>query len=702
MTPFFGTYDVLYVNQLTGSDSKLNGKSPVADGFGNGPVKSIHQALYFIAQLRQSGNMMPVTVRIVGDYYTDTEIDLSTYCTHSFFNDSISDNCCSNNIVIESADAALGKKARILGGRKITDWERGSFNGTPCILAKLPQNADGSYPTLNELFINGKRAQKTRFPKEGLLHAKATETDREHPETHLLHAKWVEVYPEELKGIDVLNSTVSFYHYWIDEHTPIESYDEKSGRMVFKYPSRFTVTTQYNPEKTHAFRYYLQNVASTFGDKQHFFYDKNSGTVYYCPEDDSIDLEKIEAFYPTAKHLLRVVGSEGTPIQNITVRNLEFFLSDSEYASRGCTEIEENALLCASDAQSTCNGDGAVELRYARNCSFENCEIHGVGIHALKIDLGSVGIRIESNRIYDTGAGGISVVGGSAEAGGAPTHHNIIQGNTITDCGNCIAASCGVLVRHSSENLICDNDISHCCYSGISVGWVWGFAPSTTYANIIRRNHVHHIGDGILSDLAGIYLLGKQEGTVIEYNRVHDVRCAHYGGWGIYLDEGSSYVRVENNVVFSTQNESLYIHYGMFNTCKNNILALGDHLVSPTLRLGATFSLMLENNIFYTNGTPVYNLSGHSIGNGAFSHFHSGNNLVCNANGEAAVMANICETERSLSELQSIWRIDCGSVEADPLFVNVKKRDFRLKDNSPAVTVGFVPIKGFPATEKKD
>ena len=84
MTPAFGTYDVLYVNLLTGSDGRFNGKSPVEDGFGNGPVRSIQQALYFIAQLRQSGNMMPVTVRIVGDYYTDKDIDLSAYCTHSF------------------------------------------------------------------------------------------------------------------------------------------------------------------------------------------------------------------------------------------------------------------------------------------------------------------------------------------------------------------------------------------------------------------------------------------------------------------------------------------------------------------------------------------------------------------------------------------------------------------------------------------
>ncbi len=699
----FGIYDILYVNQTTGNDSKFNGRSPVADGYGNGPLKSLEKALYFIAQFRQTGNQMPITVHISGDYYTDRAIDLSLYCHDATFNDSTSNNCCTNNIILESATSEAGGRARIIGGRKITDWEWGSFNGVSCLLARLPQNADGTYPVMNQLFINGTRAKKTRFPKEGVLHARKTETDTDtSPTTHLLNAKWVDVYPEELEGIDVRNSTINFYHYWIDEHTPVESYDEKTGRLVFKYPSRFTITTKYNPEKTHAFRYYLENVASTFGDKQCFFYDKNSGTVYYRPESDEIELDAIEAFFPTAKQLLLVSGSEKAPIKNIAVRNLEFFLTDSEYASRGCTEIEENPLLCASDAQSTCNGDGAVEFQYAQNCSFEDCDIHGVGIHALKINLGSSGIRIEKNKIYDTGAGGISIVGGSAEAGGAPTHHNIVSENTITDCGKCIAASCGLLIRHSSENLVSDNEISYTCYSGISVGWVWGYAPSTTYANIIRRNHIHHVGDGVLSDLGGIYLLGRQEGTVIEYNRIHDVRCAHYGGWGIYLDEGSSYVRVENNVVFHTQNEPLNMHYGMFDTCKNNIFAFGNGVVSPPFRPEANLSLLLECNILLTDDAPVYSLKGHSFGNGAFSHFHSGSNMIYNASGAAPVLAQIDEKDWYLSEVQSIWRIDCGSIIADPLFVDAASGDFRLREGSPATSVGFVPIKGFPATEKKD
>lgn len=41
------------------------------------------------------------------------------------------------------------------------------------------------------------------------------------------------------------------------------------------------------------------------------------------------------------------------------------------------------------------------------------------------------------------------------------------------------------------------------------------------------------------SDMDGVYLLGKQKGTQVLENIIHDCICAHYGGYGIYTDEDS-------------------------------------------------------------------------------------------------------------------------------------------------------------------
>ena len=42
-------------------------------------------------------------------------------------------------------------------------------------------------------------------------------------------------------------------------------------------------------------------------------------------------------------------------------------------------------------------------------------------------------------------------------------------------------------------------------YSAISVGSVQDFGPAEATGNIIEYNHVHDIGQGMLSDLAAIY-----------------------------------------------------------------------------------------------------------------------------------------------------------------------------------------------------
>ncbi len=68
--------------------------------------------------------------------------------------------------------------------------------------------------------------------------------------------------------------------------------------------------------------------------------------------------------------------------------------------------------------------------------------------------------------------------------------------------------------------------------------------------NRIVHNHIHDLGQGVLSDLGGIYTNSISPGTRIRYNVVHDVRHRDYGGWGIYNDQGSADILVEKNLVY--------------------------------------------------------------------------------------------------------------------------------------------------------
>lgn len=70
-----------------------------------------------------------------------------------------------------------------------------------------------------------------------------------------------------------------------------------------------------------------------------------------------------------------------------------------------------------------------------------------------------------------------------------------------------------------------------------------------------------------------IYHLGVSPRTSIDHNVCHDVESYTYGGFGIYLDQASSFVNVSSNLVYRTQCAGFFQHYGRGNTVVNNVFA---------------------------------------------------------------------------------------------------------------------------------
>jgi hypothetical protein len=310
-----------------------------------------------------------------------------------------------------------------------------------------------------------------------------------------------------------------------------------------------------------------------------------------------------------------------------------------------------------------------------------------IGNYGIELSQGCQKNRISRCTLTDLGAG--SVKFGEVvirDPQNEQTFGNEVSDCTITDGGNLFPSCVAVWIGQSHDNVIAHNDIHGFWYTAISMGWTWGYAKSAAQRNIVEYNHIHHIGiksDGeppILSDMGCVYTLGDQEGSVVRFNRFHDVAGLKYGGWGIYFDEGTTHILAENNLVYRTTHGGFHQHYGKDNIFRNNIIAYGRDAQIQRTRLEDHRSFLFERNIVLWDKGSLFAGDWHKL-NVAFDH-----NTYWHAGGGEIRFGN-----RSWEEWQKAG-MDEHSRIADPHFINPAGGEFELSPESESALAGFKPF----------
>jgi len=566
-----------------------------------------------------------------------------------------------------------GERPVISGGLEVKGWKEGKLDGKRVLVASLPSKSD---LTVRQLWVNGIRRTPARFPNRRYLQVESAPDVTEKTDWMEGQKSFAPRAGDIPASMDFSGAEFVVMNRWVESHMPVERYDADKNLLSFSRRSLFRL------EKGDPF--YAINVRSALDTSGEWYHDTKRKLLYYIPVENET-VKSLDAVIPLQTQVLLVKGNlrEGRFVEHLFFRGIEFSHTAWHFPHGETDSQNKDA---GGFVQAATGVPAAIEWEGVRSSALEGCVVSHVGTYAIAFGEGCRDNRIAECELYDLGAGGLKIgMKVIAPDSLVRTSENLVINNHIYDGGRIFHSAIGIWVGQSPRNRFIHNHIHDFYYSGFSIGWTWGYGPADAAGNIVEMNHVHHIGvmsdgDGpILSDLGGIYTLGNHRGSIIRNNVFHDISARVYGGWGIYMDEGSTGMLIENNVVYRTIHGGFHQHYGRENIVRNNIFAFGKEQQIQRTRPESHTSFAFENNIVLWNEGKLFqgNLRD---GDALFDR-----NIYWPLRGEF--------TADSMTFAQ--WQRrgnDRHSQIADPLFVSPQSDDFRLRDGSPALSLGFKPI----------
>jgi hypothetical protein len=614
------------------------------------PFKSIARAQ---SQVRKSPNLGKQPMRVLlreGTYYLDETIVFvpedsgapDAPVTYSSFKD--------ENVTIS-------------GGTRLTlDWEPyrdGIFQ------AKTAAGLE-----IDQLFVNGQRQHMARYPnydpkklpyngfaKDAFSPTRAARwNDPAGGYIHAMHAAHWGGYHYRITGKQPDN-TVTYEGGW-----------QNNRQMGMHGSYRF-----------------VENIFEELDAPGEWFHNAKAGILYYYPPQD-VDMKTSIVEVARLRHLVELNGSQARPVKHVTLQGLRF-----RHAARTFMETKEP--LLRSDW--TIYRGGAVRIDGAEDCTIADCEFDQVGGNAIFVNNYNRRITVRGTHIHGAGASGVCFVGdpnsvrnplfkyaqqnaySKIDKTPGPKSDNypadcLVEDSLIHNIstvekqatGVQLSMSKGITVRHCSIYDVgrAGINISEGTFGGHVIEFCDVFDTVRETGdhgsfNSWGRDRFWHLQGAPEEELPKLALLDTEK-TIIRNSRW---RCDH--GWDVDLDDGSSNYEIYNNLLLQG---GLKLREGFHRHVYNNIAV--NNSLHPHVWYQNSQDV-ITNNIWMAEYRPVrMNGWGKEVDRNMF---------VTDIDLKAS-QANMC---------------DAHSIAGDPMFIDPAKGDYRVRPESPALTIGF---KNFP------
>jgi len=552
------------------------------------------------------------------------------------------------NLALDARDSGLtveaGKQGAVFfyGGRPVTGWQK---DGDKFWSAAIPGVKEGKLD-FRAFVVNGRLAPRARFPEEGFLKHK---NEFKVPWMSSTGGGWKrKPTNEELTAMKVdsadlgkcfepKNAEITVYHLWDESLVGVASVD--GDKIIFSNPAG------HPPGAFGVNKYVIWNTLDGMLKPGQWSLDRVSGRVVYWPLE-SEDMEKTEAFFPTAESIIRCEGKEEGPVKDVTIRGINFSVTGTPLVTGGF------GASCFP---------GALSLGFAENCRVQDCVFSAVAGQGIKA-VSCAGIKVDNCIFDDIGAGGIVMF---------KTRKATISQNQIKNIGKIYPSGIGLFVKGSAD-IIRNNLIENTTYTAIDCGG----DDHVIEGNTIRK-YMQALIDG------GAIYVNFCKRIIIRGNlAIDDPGSDPHGRHAYYIDEQGENCLLEKNIALNSL-FPLHCHMARDNRVHNNVF-YSKGAIRMAFPRCERFSK--EKNVVSSESAITVHKAADALAAMPCNVFYSSIGSI------AVEVYGPPPDKLYKAQAKMSFKPKDGTIVADPLFMDPAGGNFTFKADSPALKLGIEPL----------